>query len=246
MRRRIITLAFVVCTPIAAIAQQAIPPYTAISTFKVIPTEAGRWEEAAKQIVDAAGKARLKPQFGWGMWQNDMRYAIVGSMQKMAELDDPMMWMRQFNNTPGQVVLGQAFQKMTGMHFQEEDDVFQNVAEWSYAPAVEGPATWAYVEDEWLVGGSDEQADKLIREASAILKAANFPYRMIGARAPVGRRRLQFAILYDDPSKFEAATAKLEQNAQWLAMEARYLPLLVDIQTARWRSRPDLSYQPAQ
>src|SRR5687767_13191683 len=110
MRRRIAVLATLLLYPLSAIAQTAPAPYTMTSAFDVPTTESMRFEEAVRMIVDAAGKAKLKPQFGWGMWQSDNTYAVVGDMQKLAELDDPMAWMRQFERTPGQAVLMQAFQ----------------------------------------------------------------------------------------------------------------------------------------
>lgn len=243
MRRCMLSLA-VFFMPVVAIAQTTPPPYTAVSSFKVVPGESARWEDVARQIVDAAGKAKLKPQFGWGTWQSDNTYAIVGSMQKLAELDDPMMWMRQFDNTPGQAVLMQAFQKMAGMHYREEDEVMQNVADWSYMPAAPGQAMWAEVIDYWVVGGSDEQFDKMTKEGIAILRSINFPFVVFGSRAPIGRLRKQFVILFDDPGKYAAVNAQLEHNAQWQALGVRFMPILVDMQTTRWRARPDLSYHP--
>ncbi|MGQ0560977.1 MAG: hypothetical protein ACT443_03780 [Gemmatimonadota bacterium] len=248
MRRSIAAVLFVVslCIPITAIAQDAPPPYLGVTAFEVPVAESMRWEEAVRQIVDAAGKAKLEPAFGWSVWQNANTYAVIAEMQKIGELDDPMMWMREFENTPGHAVLMQAFQKFNGMHFREESEVMQPVKEWSYFPAgvIQPPMAFAEVIEYWTIGGSDEQFDALAREGIAVLKAANYPFAVLGHRTPVGERRAQFVVLYDDAGRHATADAALDRNAQWQALGARVMPLLVDMQTAIWRYRAELSYLP--
>ncbi|MGQ0816145.1 MAG: hypothetical protein ACT4O1_17080 [Gemmatimonadota bacterium] len=248
MHRGIATLVFPVFAtliPLAAIAQDAPAPYTGVTAFDVPVNEVMRFEEAARQIVDAAGKAKLKRQFGWGIWQNANTYAVVGEMQKIGELDDPMMWMRQFENTPGQSVLMQAFGKFTGMHYREENEVLQFMPAWSYMPAgmTQPPSyAWAEVAEYWMVAGSDEQYEQLVKEALAVLRSINYPFMIAGYRTPVGKRRNQFVVLYDDPGRYAAAQASLEKNPQWQALGVRFMGIVSDMQMTVWRFRPELSF----
>jgi hypothetical protein len=246
MRRCITVLAVLLFAPALALAQLPPAPYTSISAMKVPVPEIPRFEEAAKQIVDAAGKAKLKPRFGWEIWQNDNTYAVVSSMQTMSELENPMMWIGEFANTPGQAVLTQAFEKLTGMRYTEETEVMQPIAAWSYTPATMPRIAYAEVIEYWPVAGSEEQFDKAVKEAVAILKSSNYPFLTLGNKTPAGRRRVQFIVLHDDPGKLAAADAKLQANPQWQALGARFMSLIVDMKTTQWRLRPELSYTPAQ
>ena len=248
MQRRIAVLALAVLTPLAVVAQTGPSPYSTVSGFEVPLPHAARFEEAIRQIVDAAQRARLKPESGWGVWQNDNTYAVVSGMQKIAEFDDPNRFMRQFEQTPGQAVLMQALQKLTGIPYREETEVLQYVAEWSYAPSNAPTAmtanTWVEVIEYWALPGMDAQFDAATKEAIGILRSTNYPFVVLGNRTPIGKRRVQFVVVIDDLAKHAAVQDRLEKNPQWQAMGARFRNLVVDVQTSRWRYRPELSYSP--
>jgi hypothetical protein len=244
MRRSIVVLASLLSAPVLLHAQQAPPPFTSVGIFHVPVSDSPRFEEAVRGIVDAAGKAKLKARWGWEMWQSDNRYAVVSGLQSMGEMDDPMFWMKQFNNTPGQAALMQAFQKFNGMKLKEESEVMMQVKEWSYMPASGPPQQpgWALVGEYWQVSGSDEQYDRVVKDAIAFLKSINYPFMIIGNRTPVGQRRAQFVIVHSDPARYAAEDARLNNHPQWQALVARFMPLLADMKTTTWRSRRELSY----
>jgi hypothetical protein len=243
MRRRVAVLTGLLFYPLAAVAAQNAPaPYTSIGAWEVPIAHSARFEEGTRGIVDAAQKAKLK--HAWGTWQNDNTYAFVADMQKIGELDDPMRLMRQFDNTPGQALLVQAFQKFNGLHLREEIEVLQFVPEWSYTPAnlTQQPPAWVEVFEYWQVAGSDDQFDKIVKDMMSFLKTVNYPFMVLGNRTPVGRRRSQFVVVFDDPAKFAAEQARLERNAQYQALGQRLMAVIFDMQTSRWRYRPELSY----
>jgi hypothetical protein len=242
MRCSIVVLAAILLS-VPAYAQQP-SRFTGVGLYHVPVVESTRFEEGVRAIVDAAGKAKLKARWGWEMWQSDNRYAVITGMQSMGELDDPMQWMKQFANTPGQTALMQAFQKFNGMQMKEAMEVMAPVAEWSYTPAAGPPQlpAWAEVGEYWLVGGVEEPYDRVVKDAIAFLKSINYPFMIIGNRTPVGERRVQFVILHSDPARYAAEDARLNANPKWQALVARFMPLMADMKLTTWRSRRELSY----
>jgi hypothetical protein len=245
MRRSIVVLTAVL-VPISASAQQPAPPrFTSVGLFEVPVAESPRFEEGVRAIVDAAGKARLQARWGWEMWQTDNTYAVISGLQSLGELDDPMAWMKQFNNTPGQAALLQAFATFNGMPWKEEMEVMEAVAEWTYVPAAGPPrlALWAEVGEYWLTAGSDEQYNALVKDAMALLKSIDYPFMVVGHRTPLGKRRTQFVILHSDPARYAAEEAKLYNNPQWLALVGRFTAHMAEMKHRTWRYRTELSYR---
>jgi hypothetical protein len=245
MRRSSLVLSSLFLLPVLSYAQQAPARFTNVSLIEVPVAESARFEDGVRAIVEAAAKAKLKARWGWEMWQNDNTYAVISGMQSIGEMDDPMLWIRQFANTPGEAALTQAFRKLNGMQLKETIEVMAPAAEWTYVPASGPPPQPAYAQvyEYWLVAGSDEEYDRIVREAIAIIKSINYPFMIIGNRTPVGQRRVQFVWLHSDPARFVAEEARLMRNPQWQALVGRVTPLIADMNSTTWRARSELGYR---
>jgi len=245
MRRTLCFAIIAAALPLALHAQDAtLPRYLEISELAVPMDEARAFEEATTMIVDAARQAGLTAQWGWDIWQEANRYGIVSNLESLALLDDPMVWIRQFEGTPGHAPLMAAFEKTAGMHISARSSIMEIVPDWSYMPAGAPQHAWAQVLSYKPISGSDESLDALIKETVAVLGRAAWPFQVLGSRTRIGEGAIEFVILFDDPVRYETESAKLETNPAWQALGPRFATLLFDADVRRLRHRPDLSYRP--
>jgi hypothetical protein len=249
------TLALGLALPGGAAAQESAQPRVLfeILTWKVEPADAPAFEAAVRKIVAAATEAKLSRSYGWFFYNELYDYTLVYPVKNMAYFDDPQQWERQFQGTPGEKMLGEAFQAFGDLRYRiVEHEVLEEVADWSYAPASPpAQAPWAHVDNFWVKPGKEQQFDALTKEFVQFVKENGYAYAVDGHRVHFGdQQKTVFVTFFDSKDAFygrnglDALVTRKKVQEKWADMIRRLSLVVSDIEHFDSRYRPDLSYWP--
>ncbi len=236
-------------------ASQDQAPFTVITTYDVKPADAATFEQAVATFKRAAEQANLASEYGWNMWQLDSRYVITGSRKSMASFDDPNFMLSQFQGTPGQAALEEAFAVYGSIDVGVHSEVHMDAPEWSYMPANpamdEAGMVGVMVFEDWVPFGNLQAFDQNTRELIAALAEMDFPYPVIGSRVVIGDNdKAAFVVVHDGLPGFYG-----ENNIQtfiesagmaeaWAKLIEARMGLMRRTASYPATHRPDLSYNP--
>lgn len=112
----LVTLLALAIVPADVAAQEDEGSLVQAVAWEISPADAGKWVGAIEKIVSAAKQANLSRNYGWVFYQEDIfRYRLIYPVENLAYFDDPMQWIRQFQGTPGQATLDEAFQTLNAI-----------------------------------------------------------------------------------------------------------------------------------
>ncbi|MFQ5680328.1 MAG: hypothetical protein ACE5HP_12825 [Gemmatimonadota bacterium] len=228
------------------------PRFVQVEEFDVSPGTAPQFEAAIAKAVEAANQASLAGEFGWSTYQDGSKYHIVTWHQSMGNLDDEMLWQRQFVGTPGEALLGEAFAMFAEVQASGSSHIAEAVPEWTYEPenGLDGDdAVGAVVFRDWVEFSQQEAFDANTKELIALLGEMDFPYPVYGHRVRVGDiGQCYFVVLHDGLDHFygDKSIEKFIEAAgvgeKWgTAMQARG-PMMRSTDSFNVAYREDLSY----
>lgn len=238
-----------------ALAQEdGAPTLVTIQAFEVAPADMSAFEDAVGKIVEAAGQAELEPRFRWGVYQKDDTYYVVDWPESMADFDDQDEWYRQYQGTPGEATLNEAFEAMAELDAAHDMWVDEELAELAYEPPQPmefGDQGGVWIATEWVRMGQEEAIAENTRRVTALLEEIGFEYPVIFHRTRVGQGgRLSVIVPYDTQANLygskslEAALAASEAGPRWGQLMQERNALLRDMESGLYVYRADLSYMP--
>ncbi|MFQ5691340.1 MAG: hypothetical protein ACE5HQ_13855 [Gemmatimonadota bacterium] len=251
----LIAASLLIVATVPVLAQDTGPTFVEVETFTVAPEDGPAFVEAVKKIVEAAKLANLDGEFRWSVYQDGDDYRAVSFHKNMAYFDDPAVWMRQFQGTPGEAVLTEAFGMFSGLDMRMTRSVARFVPEWSYQPGesgvTPGEQEGSVVFQTWVKNGQEEAYDENTKAIMAALKETDFAYPIFGHQVIMGDTdETYFVVLHDGlenfygENSFANAIEKSGIGEKWGALfQAR--PGLTrgnDNYTSAYRA--DLSYRP--
>ena len=224
-----------------------------IQRFSVDPADFQAFSENIQLIVEAAEQAGLTQKFGWRVFSDFPDLIVVSPVESMADFDDPNMWMRQFEDTPGQAKFGEAMQTFGTLNARlSSREIIEEVADWTYTPAT-GPMQpgGAHVSFYWLKPNMDEEFDALVKDFIAFLKELDSPYQVIGHRVRFGDpSRVDFVTVFDNIGNFygvndlEALVEKHGAGEKYGALVGRFVQMVEKIDEFDVSHEVALSYWP--
>lgn len=249
-------LALGLVLPSAAAAQESAEKgqLAEIITWKVEPADAPTFEATIRKIVTAATQAKLSQGYGWFLYNDLFEYTLVFPVEAMAYFDDPQVWERQFEGTPGEPTLGEAFQAFGSLRYRTTDHhVIEEVEEWGYTPDKPPAETpWAHVDRFWVRPGSQPDFDALTKEFVAFLKEIGYGYEIVAHRVHFGEGQTAFVTFYDSREAFygakglEALVSQKKAQQKYGDLVRRLSQLIFDADHFDTHYRPDLSYWPGE
>jgi hypothetical protein len=226
-----------------------------VTTWQVEPAHLGTFLSVAAKVAQAAREAKLGEDYTWTMWQDAYTITIVGSFNR-AELDDPQIWMKQFQGTPGEATLMEAFQEMEGMQIQRSiNEIHQGRPDWTYEPEGMGEPQLAmvHVNEFWLKTGAEveQKWNALIGDFMAFFKDVGYPYPIWGNMVRYGDQRVLFVTAYDDAGAYhgansvEALAEKHMAGERWWGLIQRVGELTSRASDSHAQFLPEQSYMGA-
>ncbi len=256
MRNRIPALALLVglAAPAALPAQEGAKrgQLFEVSTWEIDPADAPAFEDAVKQVAEAAAKSKI--EYRWMFWQDGSQFTLVFPVSSFAYFDDPEQFVRAFQGTPGEAQMREAMAKFPQIRSQVvSEEMFELKEEWSYQ--VEGfgfdKIKYLHIDVIWARPGVDEEFDQLNKEWVQLFKDLAYPYPYNTHEVHFGDTgRTVYVTLIDDLSMFYGENdlmtwmEKKNMGARAEALDKRFNAV-----TDRWKHhtatlRADLSYWP--
>lgn len=260
--RRIITAAaaLAVLVPAGAVdvrAQQETmegPSFASVEVFEVSPADQAAFTAAVRKIVRAAREAGLAERFAWDVYQRDDVFQVVSWHASLTDFEDPELWYRQFDDTPGQATIEEAFADMAGLDVHMTSSVHRAREDWSYVPADPAvdpgaPSPGIFLLHERLAFGSQEAYAENTEAVMGLLREIGYVYPVFAHQTVIGEGgQVVLAVLHDGEENFhgENALAKLleatERGEDWGRLVDERMSLLADQESYNVTHRPDLSY----
>ena len=242
--------------PTGVLAQEEEGQLVEVGTWKVHPSSVAQFEGVVQKVVEAAGQAGLTNEFGWLFWSDAFTYTLVSFQPNMASFDDSdERWMRQFEGTPGEATLQEAFAEMASVRFQVlSNEVVEAVPDWSYEPEMASwPPGFAEVAEVWVTAGKDEEFDALAKEYVSVLKDIGYPYQVAGHRVRFGNTgRVVFVTFYDTrenfygKNDFDQMVMSKGAGEKYQEIIGKFLMVVDDFKSSHIAYRTELSYWPEQ
>lgn len=224
-----------------------------VVTFKVHPPDIGTWYEAVGTIVEAAEAAELAPEFGWAFYNaGPFRFVLVGEVGSMAEFDDPDAWVGQFQGTPGEETLMQAFEMLSTVQYRQTNGrVDEHVPAWSYESDMDmSTMTGAHVTEVWIQPGHEEEFGAIVEDYMGFLAEMGYAYPVWGHKPRVGgtgehtfvtgidsREHYYGKNSLERIAEVQGAAGRLEEYMQ------RFSAVMLDIEVYDAEYLPALSYE---
>jgi hypothetical protein len=260
MRTRLIlgTLLVALAVPVAALSQEA-PERGQLGEWviwQVAPDAAGSFEAVVKKVVEAAELAALGEEHGWVLWQSGFMYGLYGSVEDMAQFDDPEAFMRAFQGTAGEAKLMEAMEEFGTLDFDVlSREVVEAPPDWRYMPenpyAEETPIARVY--ESWMKPGTEMKADEITKEWVAYLKEVGYGYEAFGLRVHFGDvSRLIYVTYIDNEANYFGANSLMKLveekgfSEKWGDLGERWNKLIRRYDETTWTHRADLSYLPSE
>jgi hypothetical protein len=232
--------------------EMAGPQYREITEFEVSPGDAAAFEMAIEKIVAAAEQAGLSADFGWLVVRDGSDFTLVFPFESMAYFDDEEVWMRQFQGTPGEATLMEAFGDFTGLNYSSASHVIKVNPEHSYRPAtpIENPS-YVHVIRNWVAPGQQEAHSENTVKLMAIIEEIGFPYEVYAFEGVIGDGGLRsYVIPFDNMASFYgdnsmgAYLAQHEKAEEWEALLGKRMKLLRDSEDFDAEVVPGMTYMP--
>ncbi len=232
--------------------EMAGPQYREITEFEVSPADAAAFEMAIEKIVSAAEQAGLSADFGWLVVRDGSDFTLVYPFESMAYFDDEEVWMRQFQGTPGEATIMEAFGDFTGLNYTSSSHVIKVHPEHNYRPAtlIENPS-YVHVIRNWVAPGQQEAHSENTGKLMAIIEEIGFPYQVYAFEGVIGDGGLRsYVIPFDDMASFYgdnsmgAYLAQHEKAEEWEALLGERMKLLRDSEDFDAEVVPGMTYMP--
>ncbi len=255
MKRLVLSLLLGALASPGIAAAQAGPPergqLVEVSTFSVDPAQAPAFEAAVMKVVKAAKEAKVKS--AWHFWTEGWQYHLVYPVPNMAYFDDPMAFEKQFEGTPGQATLEQAFGDMETVGTRVTlTEVAETVPGWGHRPAA--PPTnpsFGHINEFWIKPGKDRAFDAVVKEFMAFFKEVGYGYEVLGHRVHFGATgRAVFVTFVDNLENFYGSKSlprliqQKKADQKWQALLARLAAVIDRSDESTIMYRPDLSFMP--
>lgn len=234
--------------------EDAAPTLATVQEFEVAPGDMEAFEDAVGKIVEAAGQAELAPKYRWSVYQKDDAFYVVDWPESMADFDDQDEWYRQYQGTPGEATLNEAFEAMAGLDVAHDMWVDEELTELAYEPPEPmefGDHGGVWIATEWIRMGQEEAVAENTRNLTALLEEIGFQYPVIFHRTRVGEGgRLSVVVPFDTPANLygpkslEAALEASDAGPRWGQLMQERNGLLRDMESGLYMYRTDLSYMP--
>ncbi len=201
--RRIISSTFAVAAllSIGALPARAQDPYMQVQVLEVAPAEIPAFVDAVHTLIEAAKAADLSADFGWAVYSEGNRFHIVTGHASMTEFEDEEAFVREFQGTDGEALMGEAFAKFAGLDITGSNSLSRTMPEWSYIPEdgmPEEDLQGARVFQTWVRGDHEEAFDENAKAVAALLGEIGLPYPVLASRVVFGEGGLvTFALLHD-------------------------------------------------
>ena len=202
--RRIIssTLAAAALLFFGALPARAQDPYIQVQVLEVAPAEISAFVDAVHTLIEAAEAADLSADFGWSVYAEGNRFHVVTSHASMTEFEDEEAFVREFQGTEGEALLGEAFEQFSSLDITASNSLSRTMPEWSYMPEDgmnEEDMQGVRVFQSWVRGGDNEEAfDENAKAAAALLGEMGWPYPVFASRVVFGEGGLiTFAMVHD-------------------------------------------------
>ena len=238
----------------SGLAQEAEyePAHTEIITFDVAPAHVATFEMAIEKIVEAAGQAGLTTDYGWWVFRENASFTLVYPVGEMAYSDDPEQWMRQFQGTPGEETLGEAFGMLGETTYSTSSYVVKPMKDHSYSPAEPMKDTpYMHVVKNWLAPGKQEAHAENTKALLAILGEIEYPYEVHAYETVIGDGGLrEYVIPFDNMAAFYgdnglwAHLAAHEKSEAWMALADERMKLMRAYDDMDLEYVPGMSYWP--
>ena len=254
MRARSIFVFAVFCLMLAtqAVAQEAPErgQLYNVELIKVDPSQVAEFEASVEMFIEAAQQADVSSDFSWYTFVDHFTYAFASPVPDMASFDDPMAMMRQFQDTPGQATLEAAEARFNQLDYQVlSREVYERVADWSYAPENAEQPGFAEVFDVWFKPNKSAEFDAVIKDIVAFFADLGYAYEMSGYRIHFGDSgRASFHFGYASPGPYfgenslEGLMEEKGAGEEWESLIARFADVVIDEKSFRLMYRPGLSY----
>lgn len=232
--------------------EMAGPQYREITEFDVSPADAAAFEMTVEKIVAAAEQAGLSADFGWLFFRDGSDFTLVYPFESMAYFDDEEVWMRQFQGTPGEATLMEAFGDFTGLNYSSANHIIKLNPEHSYRPAtpIENP-NWVHVVRNWVAPGQQEAHAENTGELMALIAEIGSPYEVFAFEGVIGDGGLRsYVIPFDNKASFYgdnsigAHLAQHEKAEEWEALLGERQKLLRDSDEFDQALVPGMTYMP--
>lgn len=261
MRRSVTALAclaFVAAGWSSVLAQDAEyasyegPMFREIIEFDVSPGDAAGFEMAMEKIVSAAGQAELPANYGWMFFRDGNSFTLVYPVENMAYYDDEDQWMRQFEDTPGQATLMEAFEGLGDLNYSSKSHVLKVNPEHMYTPAtrIENP-NYVMVFRNWLKSGQQEAHAENTKALMQIISDVEWRYEVYAFDGVIGDGGLRvYVVPFDDMPTFygegslEAALAQHERGDDWEALLGARQKMLRASDSYDMAFMPNATYMP--
>jgi hypothetical protein len=242
---------------LAAQQQQAAPAEArlwTVVTFEVDPADAAKFQGIAEKIVRAAGQASIDDEYGWTFWNNWYTYTLVSRFDR-AELDNPELWMKRFEGTPGRATLMEAFQELRGVTLRGvTEELLEVMPEWGYTPqgytqpATMPATTRVHVHEFWLKPGVELEWNALVKDFMTFFGEIGYPYPIEGHRVRFGEGRSVFVTVYTSPGEYfgpnsiESLAQARNAGDRWGQLIGRMSQLVARARDAHHMFVPGMSY----
>lgn len=260
MRRSVTALAclaFVVAGWSSVLAQDAEyasyegPMFREIIEFDVSPGDAAGFEMAMEKIVEAAGQAELSAGYGWMFFRDGNNFTLVYPVENMAYFDDEDQWMRQFEDTPGQATLMEAFEGLGDLSYSSKSHVLKVNPEHTYHSATEIEPNFVMVYQNWLKSGQQEAHAENTKALMGVISDVEWRYDVIAFDGVIGDGGLRvYVVPIDDMSTYygdgslPAALAQHERGDDWDALMGARQKLIRDSDSNDLAFMPNATYMP--
>jgi hypothetical protein len=260
MRRSVTALAclaFVVAGWSSVLAQDAEyasyegPMFREIIEFDVSPGDAAGFEMAMEKIVEAAGQAELSAGYGWMFFRDGNSFTLVYPVENMAYFDDEDQWMRQFEDTPGQATLMEAFEGLGDLSYSSKSHILKVNPEHTYYSPTEIEPNFVMVYQNWLKSGQQEAHAENTKALMGVISDVEWRYDVIAFDGVIGDGGLRvYVVPIDDMSTYygdgslPAALAQHERGDDWDALMGARQKLIRDLDSYDLAFMPNATYMP--
>jgi hypothetical protein len=231
----------------SAVAQQQDDQLLLVSTYTVDAHQSQIFQQQVGRIVEAARQAELAQDFGWFTYTYDNKWVVVSPIPSLGSLDDPMAWMRQFADTPGEATLRAALEAIDGLNYTMDSAVIQSVAAWQFSPAEMRPTRYVVVHENRLAPGSYQEFDSVMKDLVAVAQQIDYPFRFDGNRPRVGAGSFSVVFFVDDLSRYfdeYSGAAIAQRHPETAPVLGRLFSLIRDFESTIAAFEPSQSYWP--
>jgi hypothetical protein len=258
MLRRSVAAALLLATvlPHALAAQEASPggQKVNVTDYRLLPSDASRFEAVTEELVNAARGINLDPKYGWFYWNDAFDYTLVYPFENMAYWDDPDQWFRQYQGTAAETKVQELFEEFATIQWEvTENAILETVPNWSYLleDAVSNEqSAFVMANNIWIKNGSEMEWDALAQDYVALLAEIEYPYPTIGYRVLFGGgAAIRYVTLYDSKVAYYG-TNSMDRLVEakgltetWNDILERYAMMAAKEDVVHGAAKPNMGYR---